>query len=91
MKKLYKIYSEEEVGYDMYDSAIVCAESEEAAKDIDPGEGKYRRLAWLELDSNKPCADYWLDNREDVKVQYIGIADDSIELNSVILTSFNAG
>ena len=37
MKKLYKIWQEVNDDYDTYDSAVVCAESEEEARNTDLG------------------------------------------------------
>ena len=39
--KLYKISQDENNEYDTFDSAIVCAESEEEAKKIHPAEMDY--------------------------------------------------
>ena len=83
MKYLYLISQDINTGYDKYDSAVVCAESEDAARAIDPsGSGepvtnKYIVYgSWAELDK--------------VKVERIGEAAEGIE-TGVICASFNAG
>ena len=40
-KKLYKIWQEVNNDYDTYDSAVVCAESEEEARNTDVGLAEY--------------------------------------------------
>lgn len=80
MKKLYLISQDVNRKYDTFDPAVVCAESEGEARLIRPdGEtwgGKYLHE--------------WVESPEDVKVAYLGIADDSVEIGTV-LGSFNAG
>ena len=75
MNKLYKIWQIKNTDYDTYDSAIVCAETEEEAKNTEVGSvGDYG--TWV-----KP---------EDVHVEEIGIAKDNVK-KGIILASFNAG
>lgn len=74
---LYLLTQDVNVGYDTYDSVIVCAESEEEAVKIPP-DGEYR---W---------DDTWAENPSLVKCRKIGVADESIE-KGVVLASFNAG
>jgi len=73
--KLYKIWQEINKGYDTYDSAVVCAESEEEARKIPPDD-----ISYLEM---------WADF-SDVMVEYIGEAKEGLE-KGVIVASFNAG
>ena len=75
MNKLYKIWQNTNNGYDTYDSAIVCAETEEEARNIEVGSvGEYG--GWV--------------SPEYVHVEEIGIAKDSVK-KGIILASFNAG
>jgi hypothetical protein len=75
MNKLYKIWQIKNTDYDTYDSAIVCAETEEEARNIEVGSvDEYG--TWV-----RP---------EDVHVEEIGIAKDNLK-KGIILASFNAG
>jgi hypothetical protein len=74
--KLYLIYRTDEYGYDEYDEAVVCAESEEEARNIHPREGCSSLEGWIEP--------------KDVKVSYLGEAEKGWE-KGVICASFNAG
>ena len=75
MNKLYRIWQDKNNDYDTYDSAIVCAEDEEEARNTDLGSvGQYG--TWVEP--------------EDVHVEEIGIANDDVE-KGIILASYNAG
>ena len=79
-KKLYKISQEDNNDYDTYDSAIVCSESEDYERNIHPD-------GTINFDIGEYST--WT-HKENVKVEYIGIADDSIPIG-VVLASFNAG
>ena len=83
---IYRISQEENSGYDTFDSAIVCAESEKEAKRIIPSD-KYADEAKFE-DWDKYSS--WCSSPEQVKVEYLGIAHNRME-RGVILASFNAG
>jgi len=77
--KLYKIErKDDDVGYDNYDSAVVCAENKEAARKMHPAgwDIDYPDIDWV-----KP---------EDVIVEYIGEARAGLT-SSVIVASYNAG
>jgi len=83
--KLYKISQTANLGYDVYDSAIVAAPSKTAAKLIHP--------------SNYVDDDKWYINNhrndnwttvDNVKVEYIGLAAKGTK-KGVILASYNAG
>lgn len=77
---LYLISQDVNNSYDTYDSAVVAAESEEAARKIRPGEDELR-----------PDARDWTWTKpENVTVKLIGVADEGIEAG-VICASFNAG
>jgi hypothetical protein len=76
---LYRISQSENFDYDTYDSAVVAAETEQEARSIHPGSGKWGSEFHT-----------WASSPEVVKVELIGTADPSIELG-VICASFNAG
>ena len=76
--KLYLITQDVNNGYDTYDSFVVCAKDEEDAKMVH------------ELDDDELYCKTWVSNIEDIKVKYLGEADESIERGE-ILGSFNAG
>ena len=75
--KLYLITQDINNGYDTYDSFVVCAKDEKDAKIIH------------ELDDSEFCCT-WVSNTKDIKVKYLGEADESIGRGE-ILGSFNAG
>lgn len=79
---LYLIYRNDIADYDTYDSAIVCAESEEEAVKIHPN-GDFFDTGWR-------WREEWVENPSLVKCRKIGVADKSIE-KGVVLASFNAG
>ncbi len=78
---LYLIYQNENNDYDTYDSVVVCAESEEEARDIHPNQYSRERKEW--------STDDWC-LKENVKARYLGVADISLE-KGVVCASFNAG
>ena len=78
--KLFKISQTENDGYDTYDSAIVAALDEEAARNIRPAAS----YDWDYIYSP------WCKSPEAVTVEYIGEAKEGTEAG-VILASFNAG
>jgi len=94
MKHLYLISQNKNTGYDLYDSAVVCANTEEEAREINPG-GFYKwhdGSWWFQYADGTERAekDYsWTDIKY-VKVKKIGEADDSIRVG-VVCASFNAG
>lgn len=76
--KLYLISQDTNKGWDTFDCAVVCAESEKEARMIHPA-----------VDTLMRRANTW-DRPEFVDVKYIGVADNSIE-KGVVCASFNAG
>lgn len=84
---LYLISQEANDNCDTYDSAVVAAESEEAARMIHPSS------IWEELGTNwdgkSNDYDSWV-NADQVSVQLIGMAKEGTQA-SVICASFNAG
>lgn len=94
---IYKIWVDKRLGYDTYDSAIVVAENEEAARHIHPGDspedpvegynsktGRYDK-PWYESD----CLWDWT-KPENVNVTLVGTTDLFPE-GTVLCASFNAG
>lgn len=85
MKNLYLVKRNERVGWDEYDSFIVCAKSEQDARETSPNkfDGKF----------DKDNSDYsWVCFSEicELDVKLIGKANDGLEYG-VVLSSFNAG
>ena len=79
---LYLISQEENEGYDTYDSAVVCAETEEQARMIHP--------YVVDWDGGDKTWGTWCA-AEDVKVELIGSAVLGTKLPEVVCASFNAG
>lgn len=78
---LYLISQHENNDYDTYDSAVVVAESAEAARLIHPsGDG------WDEFNRHA-----WATCPEHVKIKYLGKADELLKAEEIICASFNAG
>ena len=78
MKNLYLISQDVNDDYNVYDSAVVCATDEDAARIIHPD--RYEK---------DQCLVSWCMSK-DVQVTHIGIAHQEIKLNSVICASFNS-
>lgn len=100
---LYKISQEIHTGYDIYDSAVVCAETEEQAKKIHPSiiqEDPYfhkfwdeEKQAFYEIEDGVKDFDVhkeWADHIKDVQIDCIGKAKEFLEMG-VIVASYNAG
>ena len=90
---IYKIWREDDIDYDTYDSAIVIADNEEYAIKIHPnGYAVFKFHVWMNEVNNSisDCEDEWcsIDN---VKVELIGVADEMYAEPCVIVSSFNAG
>ncbi len=80
---IYKLSQQENCGWDTFDSIVVCANSPEDAKNINP-HGKS-----FDSDSSIPYND-WAKSKEAIKCELIGKANKDVE-RGVILASFNAG
>lgn len=79
--KLWLISQTENSGYDTYDRAVVCAETEEYAKHIHPsGNPNDWGNGWKA----------WADSPEGVTAVEIGMAAPGV-LPGVVVASFNAG
>jgi hypothetical protein len=95
---LYRISQSKLDGYETYSDAVVCAESPEAARDLHPSgswQSEFGKYLWGGEDYD-PYEDVRYDwvLRPDthlVKVEYLGVADSSIESDRVICASFHAG
>jgi hypothetical protein len=87
-KKLFLLEQSEYNGWDTYDSCVICAENEEEAKKIHPASEHYEVGDWL---NTRNLRHDWAINTNQIKATFLGNADESIELNSVICASFNAG
>lgn len=75
--KLWLISQDVNNNYDTYDSAVVAASDEEAAKKIHPGKHDSWVGDWASPDN--------------VKVEYLGMAKPGTKDGTVICASFNAG
>lgn len=86
--KLWLIWQNKNNEYDTYDSAVVAAETEQAARMMHPG-----RFSSENYDKPWDGKGYdysgWVD-AEDVNVEYLGEAKEG-QLADVICSSFNAG
>jgi hypothetical protein len=78
---LYLISQTEEEGYDTYDSAVVCAASEDEARKLHPSG---RNEQWGTAYSA------WCAAPESVTVKQIGVAVEERPAG-IVLASFNAG
>ena len=80
--KIWKI-SQKDADYDEYVGAVVCAETEEEARNIHPEIAKHM------LDNKGYLATVWVEPK-DVIVEFICTAKEDIK-KGVIFASFNAG
>lgn len=80
---LYYLTQSDERGYDTYDSCVVAAESEEAARLIHPAYGADYPWGYSRGSS-------WARSPERVQVELIGTAVEGTK-SGVICASFNAG
>lgn len=80
--KLYLISQNTANGYDVYDSAVVCCDTEDEARNMNPSNGK--SMEW-----DKSIWD-WCLKASDVQVRYLGEAAPTVD-RGVVCASFNAG
>lgn len=74
---LYLLTQEQFTGYDAFDSMVVCAEDEDAAK--------IESITWVEKSYGKGS---WADNINMIESKYLGHS--IIETREVICASFNS-
>lgn len=80
--KLYLLEQNFVIGYDTYDSVVVCAENEEKAKLISP----YK----MEEVTSPNASWVGRDNIDKIKVTYLGEASSKLK-KGVIIASYKAG
>lgn len=81
---LYLISQTENSDYDTYDSAVVCAPNEDAARNTCPSDGK--KVDW----ASGGTRHVWCSSPEAVMVKLLGRANKTIEVG-IVCASFNAG
>ncbi len=79
---IYKIFQEVNNDYDTYSSAVVVAENEEDARNMNPAGGT---MDWK--DGYFSC---WVSSPEQVKVELIGKAAKGQD-KGIVVASFHAG
>jgi hypothetical protein len=79
--KLWRISQETNSGYDTYDSAVVAADDEAAARLVNPDGEWNRDRGWMGS---------WCHDPSEVKVDLIGEAAPDI-VAGIVVASFNAG
>lgn len=93
---LYLISQDVNEGYETFDSAVVCAASEDDARGIHPNAAadvdKTSKREWAsEIDAiARGHAGYTWSSPDKVKVEYIGQAANGVE-RGIVCASFNAG
>lgn len=95
--KLYRLSQNDNSGYDTYDSMVVAAKDETAARLIHPSgytwdDGRWiaYRIDGTKFDAHDAHDGTWANSPEKVQVEYIGEAEETIT-EGTICTSFNAG
>lgn len=81
---LYLVSQNANVGYDTFDSFVVCCENEEVARNTNPHDGQ--PINW----KDNWTTSGWCNRIEDVQVMFLGVADLSVE-RGVVCASYNAG
>ena len=77
------------LGFDSYDSFVICCETEEIARNTHPGSGLYKPEPGWETQGQISS---WVkpDQTKDLDVTFLGVAAPGIERDLVVV-SFNAG
>jgi hypothetical protein len=89
MKNLYLIFQDVVTGHDTYESAVVCAQSEEEASNIHPSCDSGLNLNNLNKQSDYRC---WPSSADDVKVVFLGeCTNKNYKNGDVICSNFHAG
>ena len=83
---LYLLWQEENMGYDTYDSCIVCAENIDEACKIHPA--NFQGFDTIKVDDEMYNNEWAAE--ENIYCRLIGKADPSIP-KGLVLASFNAG
>ena len=83
MLKLFLIKRTDYINWDMYDSFVVCAENEEKALDIMPGD-------LGENDKFQPNNYGWVKDKANLTCVELGVANENM-VEGAILGSYNAG
>lgn len=96
---IYRISQDVNHGYDVFDSAIVCANTEEEAVRIHPKDNEcpYGEVWWDDYDNlfeepmkrNVHCT--WVHRLSDVEVEFIGTTNGDYKVGDILCASFNAG
>lgn len=86
---LYLVKRTDKVTWDEYDSFVVCAESEDEARRVDPS-GKLFFKDGMSEESREYFKWFWTDKIETLEVTCIGLASASLKNRQVICSSFNA-
>lgn len=73
-------------GFDTYDSCVVAACSEQEAKEVYPNRF-YTMKEARRLQLNRE----WPTDTEEIYAEKIGRAEENVEPNTLIISSFNAG
>jgi hypothetical protein len=92
---LYLVSQTVNNNWDTYDAMIVAAESDEDAKNIFPNDYVGSSCSWdadgqLLYNGRPSKMSSWAQNRHDVQVRKIGIADENTP-RGVVLASYNGG
>lgn len=83
--KLFLVSRDDKIGYDTYDSFVVCASDIEEAINTHPEGGTIdwdRDRSW--------CGLVWCDDVQRLSVKYLGIATGSLK-KGVVCSTFKAG
>jgi len=82
--KIYHISQCENTDYDTYSDAVVCAESEDEARNMHPMDGRPLECFMHSEDM------YGWTKKENVQVNYIGEAKEGLK-KGLIISSYHAG
>lgn len=84
------------LGYDTFDSCVVCAKDETSARGVHP-RASWEHHAKTPMDTLWDAEDYFLPvwvtigQKDKINVKLIGKAAKSVPVGSVVIASFNAG
>lgn len=84
--KLFLISQSQNQEYDTFDSAVVCAPDEEAARNMNPSGDNGAPMTW----GGSLLASTWCNDPKHVTVKLLGTASDDLHAG-VVCASFNAG